>query len=423
MRLLVQEVKSKMSFVFLDTSALINKAYVGIENCYTSSTVLAELEEIKKSKNREENLKAAARQVIHDIVIKKNINMFMAEPKKVHHFIKKHELFDEINDHKILAEAYVLAEELGTFGTFITSDGALFALAKAMTKRSGDLNAVYFELKEEQKEEYLGWRATSPTDLEMISLYSHPETNILNAKINEYIKIIDDGKIKDVVRWNGESYTQLKYKGFNSSFGERIEPRNIEQKMLFDLLQNKDIKVKLCIGNYGTGKTFLMLAHALWMVQKEEFDKIIYVRNNIRVKDTDDLGAMPGSMLEKMSAWLAPLQSHLGIYTMEEMINQNVIEPLPLNFIRGLDAKRTIIFADECEDMTAQHIQLLIGRLGEGSELFLAGDLKQTDREVFEKNSGIRHTIEKLKSNPLFGMVKLIKSERSAASALADLLD
>ena len=412
-----------MSFVFLDTSALLNKAYVGVENCYTSTTVLAELEEIKKAKNRDGNLKTTARQVIHDIVIEKKINMFMAEPKKVHRFIKKHELFDEINDHKILAEAYLLADDLGTFGNFITSDSALFALAKAMTKRSGALNAIYFELKKEQEKEYMGWRLIEPTELEMVSLYSHPEKNVFDAKINEYLKIFDEGKVKDIVRWNGEEYSQLKYKSFNSSFGEHIEPRNIEQKMLFDLLQNKNIKVKLCVGNYGTGKTFLMLAHALWMVQREEFDKIIYVRNNIRVKDTDDLGAMPGGMLEKMSAWLAPLQSHLGLFTMEEMINQNVIEPLPLNFIRGLDAKRTIIFADECEDMTAQHIQLLIGRLGEGSELFLAGDLKQTDRENKKKNSGIRRAIATLSDNPLFGMVKLIKSERSPASALADLLD
>ena len=87
------------------------------------------------------------------------------------------------------------------------------------------------------------------------------------------------------------------------------------------------------------------------------------------------------------------------------------------------DIKNAIIFCDEVENMTKQHIQLLIGRVSSGSELWLAGDLKQTDSLNFEKNSGVRALIKGLENDPLFGMVKLIKSERSAVAALADKLD
>ena len=73
--------------------------------------------------------------------------------------------------------------------------------------------------------------------------------------------------------------------------------------------------------------------------------------------------------------------------------------------------------------MTRQHIQLLIGRVSSRSELWLAGDLKQTDSINFEKNSGIQALINGLAGDPLFGMVKLLKSERSAVAALADKLD
>lgn len=412
-----------MALIFMDTSALLNKAYRGADKCWTSTTVLSELEEIKVSKNRDEKIKATAREVIRDIILDKVMRVYTPDFRKVDKFIEKNGLSKQVNDHIILAEAFLLGSEFDDSVTFVTSDGALHALVKAISRRHPQLSTIFFDINKDRVPEYMGWKQLAPSDLDMISLYSHPEINVFKAKINEYVKVIDDGKVKDIVRWDGEKYTQLKYKSFSSALQEHIEPRNLEQKMLFDLLQNRDIKIKLCTGNYGTGKTYLMLAHALWLVQKGEFDKIIFIRNNIRVKDTDDLGAMPGDLLSKVGVWLAPLQSHLGLFTMEEMINQSIIEPLPLNFIRGLDARRTILFADECEDMTAQHIQLLIGRLGQDSELFLAGDMKQTDREVFEKNSGITRTIERLAGNPLFGMVKLIKSERSAASELANLLD
>ena len=73
-----------------------------------------------------------------------------------------------------------------------------------------------------------------------------------------------------------------------------IKPRNDEQKMLFNLLQNYDIKVKTVLGKFGSGKTYIMLAHAIDMVQRGKFDKIVFVRNNIQVKDTKDIGSLPG---------------------------------------------------------------------------------------------------------------------------------
>lgn len=73
--------------------------------------------------------------------------------------------------------------------------------------------------------------------------------------------------------------------------------------------------------------------------------------------------------------------------------------------------------------MTKEHIQLLIGRVGEGSSLWLNGDFKQVDHQVFSENNGLLTAIAKLKGHTRFGYVKLIKSERSETAAMADLLD
>ena len=132
---------------------------------------------------------------------------------------------------------------------------------------------------------------------------------------------------------------------------------------------------------------------------------------------------MPGNELEKLTPFIQQIADHVGQMTLDDMLEQNILEPIHLGFMRGRDIKDSIIFCDEIENMTKQHIQLLIGRVSTGSELWLAGDLKQTDSLNFEKNSGIKAIIQGLENDPLFGMVKLIKSERSAVASLADKLD
>ena len=91
--------------------------------------------------------------------------------------------------------------------------------------------------------------------------------------------------------------------------------------------------------------------------------------------------------------------------------------------IAGEKINLGIIFCDEAENLTTAQIQLLIGRIGEGSQLWLAGDRKQTDKAIFDKDSGIGKMIERLRGKPLYAYVNLEKCERSAASAYADYLD
>ena len=71
------------------------------------------------------------------------------------------------------------------------------------------------------------------------------------------------------------------------------------------------------------------------------------------------------------------------------MLGQGKVELVHLGFIRGRDIKNSIIMCSEAENMTKEHIQLLLGRVGEGSSLWMNGDYKQVDGDVFLKNSGL----------------------------------
>ena len=121
--------------------------------------------------------------------------------------------------------------------------------------------------------------------------------------------------------------------------------------------------------------------------------------------------------------YYAQIADHIGELQMEDLIAQNRIEPIHLGHIRGRDIKNSILIVDECENISRQHAQLLLGRISENSQIIFIGDKKQCDSFNIEKNSGIIALIEGLVGNSLFGMVNLIKSERSEVAALADLLD
>ena len=118
------------------------------------------------------------------------------------------------------------------------------------------------------------------------------------------------------------------------------------------------------------------------------------------------------------------LADHLGGETgLDMQIMTGTIEIQHLGHIRGRDIKNSIIYCTEAENLTKEHVQLLIGRVGEGSALWMNGDFKQTDSAVFRMNNGLLSTVQKLAGHERFGYVQLQKTERSETAAMADLLD
>lgn len=407
-----------MLYTFSDTSAILNGSLEQYKDSYISLLTLNELEHIKTSLDKDDKIKYMAREAVRTIIDSETISYNTYSQKIVNKLLKKYDFLSDINDHRILCEAELLGEEINGKVLFLTSDGAQYLLAQWLPH----LNAVFYEKKQNQTKQYNGWNDYHPTEEELVQLYSMPHTNTLNAINNEFIKIYEKEELKDVLFWNGEEYRNLKYKEFTTNLGERIKPRNLEQKMYLDLLQNKDIPVKLCIGKFGTGKSMLALSYALNEVLTGRFDKILFVKNNLEVKGAGKLGTLPGGEIEKMAPWLRQLEDHLGPQTYEEMIDEGKIEPAHLSSIRGRDLKNCIILVDEAENLLTSNIQLLLGRIASNAEIIFCADVKQCDYKD-EKMSGIPKLIEKLKGNKLFGMVKLIKTERSAVAALADYLD
>lgn len=399
---------------FLDTSAVLNGGLDLYTNCYISPITLMELENIKEGKDKDKQYKAriAVRKIINSL----SIQIPTFSQWRINHILHKYNFLSNINDHLIIATAVLLAKQNKVY--FITSDSAQFLFAK----RIPQLTPALFENSNNKNEEYCGWTDYWPNDNELNLLYSEPENNILCCKTNEFAKVYVDGQLKDILFWNGERYRPIKYKDIKNPYlGETIRPRNTEQKMAFDLLQNQDIKVKLLTSAWGGGKTLMALNYALEQIAHGTYQKLVFVRNNIIAAGTNDIGYLPGDIRSKLSIFTRCIADHVGgEEKLEEMMDDRLVEAIPLSHVRGRSIRDSIVLCDECENMDDKLVTLLMSRIEADSEIIFCGDVAQIDSKRFEENNGIRSMIKHLSGDPLFGMIKLIKSERGPVPRLCD---
>lgn len=205
-----------------------------------------------------------------------------------------------------------------------------------------------------------------------------------------------------------------------------IGPRNPEQKVLFDILNNKDITIVYAGGRWGGGKSYIINNYALQELERGKIKKIIYIPNNAYTENTLELGAMPGELLEKTVGQIGPLIDLVGIDQIQDWIRTEQLEIVPMGFIRGRSFQDSIIIVNEAQNLTEEHIKLLIGRVGEGSRIFFDGDLKQSDSSLFRNRNGLKLLLNLRKSpiySKIFATVQLKLTERSLTAQASTYLD
>ena len=275
--------------------------------------------------------------------------------------------------------------------------------------------------------DYKGYIEVQLDDEHLASFYNNKElyAELYNLKENQYL-LIKDSTDEVVDRYcfqNGE-LRQVMFCKLGGTFTGTIKPRNPEQVCLFDMLKDKTSKVKLVTGRFGSGKTLAMVYAALELIEKGKFDRIVWVRNNVAVKDAPEIGFLPGDDFAKLKPFLGPFLDHAGRDEgVKKLIDEDRLWVIPLGHLRGRSLKNCILLCSECENFTKEHLQLLMGRIDEGSQLWLDGDLKQRDKLIFEKSAGIEKMVDRLTGKKLFAYVHLKKSERSEVAAMADYLD
>ncbi|UIS24604.1 PhoH-like protein [Pseudomonas phage ZY21] len=162
-------------------------------------------------------------------------------------------------------------------------------------------------------------------------------------------------------------------------FGE-LQPRNEAQARCIEVVENT--RLAFITGPAGTGKTFLSISLACEMLEAGEIERIIITRPMVGCDE--DMGFLPGTEWEKFKAWIGPalevLEGKLGAKKVESYVAYKKIVGAPLMMMRGSTFRNSFVLLDEAQNSTKGQMQMFLTRLGEGSKVVVAGDLRQSDR-------------------------------------------
>ena len=175
-----------------------------------------------------------------------------------------------------------------------------------------------------------------------------------------------------------------------------ISPKSINQKKYIDAIRNFDISFG--IGPAGTGKTYLAVAMAVAAYSADQVKSIILTRP--AVEAGENLGFLPGDLVEKINPYLQPLHDALndmlGRERAKELIDREIIEIAPLAFMRGRTLNSAFVILDEAQNTTPAQMKMFLTRLGFNSKAVITGDITQIDLPV-DRGSGLIHAAKVLK--------------------------
>lgn len=184
-----------------------------------------------------------------------------------------------------------------------------------------------------------------------------------------------------------------------TAYGKAIIPKSEHQKAYVEAIQNHDLTFG--IGPAGTGKTFLAVACALNALKNHHVNRIILTRPVVEAGEK--LGFLPGDLYEKVHPYLKPLYdafyNMLGPDKFRLWRDDEVLEIIPLAYMRGRSLDTAFIILDEAQNTTPEQMKMFLTRMGPGSKMVVTGDVTQIDLQN-KKQSGLILVKDILKNIP-----------------------
>jgi phosphate starvation-inducible PhoH-like protein len=189
-----------------------------------------------------------------------------------------------------------------------------------------------------------------------------------------------------------------------------VKPNTKGQAKYVQTMLNNDLT--FCIGPAGTGKTYLAVAIAVSMLKKRQIRRIILARP--AVEAGEKLGFLPGDIQAKVNPYLRPLfdalEDMMEFSQMRKLMELDIIEIIPLAFMRGRTLNESVIICDEAQNTSTMQMLMVLTRLGQGSKMIITGDITQIDLPSGQK-SGMIEAIETLRRIKGIGYVQLTQTD------------
>lgn len=161
--------------------------------------------------------------------------------------------------------------------------------------------------------------------------------------------------------------------------GRRVVARTPNQERYLEAIRTNDLVFG--VGPAGTGKTFLAVAAAVHLLKQHRAKKVVLVRP--AVEAGEKLGFLPGDLEAKVNPYLRPLLDALhdmaDYGTIRRFMEGDVVEIVPLAFMRGRTLNGSVIILDEAQNSTRGQMKMFLTRMGHGSKMIVTGDPTQVD--------------------------------------------
>ncbi len=204
--------------------------------------------------------------------------------------------------------------------------------------------------------------------------------------------------------------------------GREIVARTPGQSEYIRAIRNHDLV--FATGPAGCGKTWLAVALAVEALKHQQVRKIVLVRP--AVEAGENLGYLPGDMQAKINPYLRPLldaaYEMIGFDRIQRLIQQDVIEIVPLAYMRGRTLNEAFIILDEAQNTTVPQMKMFLTRMGEHSRIVVSGDPTQVDLPQHTR-SGLRDAIERLESVKGVRVVRMTVADIVRHRLVQDIVD
>ena len=172
--------------------------------------------------------------------------------------------------------------------------------------------------------------------------------------------------------------------------------KNSAQKRFYETVSKKDIT--FCIGPAGCGKTYLSVHRALRELGNKDskIDGIVIVKPLVEAAG-EKLGYLPGDIEEKtlpfMMSFYYNMEQIIGKQRLEMLKLNNVIQVIPMAYMRGITLADKFVILDEAQNATPEQIKMFVTRLGSNSKYIITGDLAQSD--IKRGSSGLEDAVKR----------------------------
>lgn len=192
--------------------------------------------------------------------------------------------------------------------------------------------------------------------------------------------------------------------------GRPVRARKPNQQLYLDAIRDHDLV--FAIGPAGTGKTYLGVAAAIHLLKSGRVSKVILARPAVEAGER--LGFLPGDLQAKVNPYLRPLfdalHDMMDFPTIRRFMDNDVVEVVPLAFMRGRTLNNAVIILDEAQNATVGQMKMFLTRMGQGSKTIVTGDVTQIDLED-PRQSGLIDAARRLRRVPGVAFVAFDKGD------------